>query len=347
MDRAVSAVWLGLGGAALALDRVELTFVPLLLGLLPLAGAALSARWLVARREVSDGWVAGLLARPLLRSLGWWWLGYAVVVAGATGLAALGPVRPVLWTLLGPALVVPTIATAVVLAWEARSDEWLLGPRLDGSVLPVWLRRAVVPALRGAGLLIALGAVLVVALVALNWDRVATVQTAVGGGGMAAAVLWVVQGAALPNLSVWAISFLAGPGFSVVDGASTTWSGTRSGLLPLVPVLGALPQPQAFPWFMLAVVLAPVVCGGIIGRWGLDRVARLSSLSTKMLTAGSAAAGAGSLVVIVDLLGGSSLGAYRLSAVGAPAGWLLVTLVGELVAGAVVVALWDAWRLRR
>ena len=221
------------------------------------------------------------------------------------------------------------------------------GPRQRWSALPVWVRRALRPALWGTAVLLAIGAVLVVSMVALSWDRVVAVQTAIGGGAMAALTTWLVQGASLPNLALWALSFLAGPGVSVVDGASLTWSGSSSGLLPLVPVFAALPQPGAFPWFMVLVVIVPILCGGFIGRRALAGVARLSALRTKLLVAGSAAVGTAMLIGALDLVGGATLGAYRLSDVGAPAGWLTLALAGELLVGALLHAVWDAWRLRR
>jgi hypothetical protein len=47
----------------------------------------------------------------------------------------------------------------------------------------------------------------------------------------------------------------------------------------------------------------------------------------------------------LDAFAGGSLGAFRLSDIGAPALWLVVALASELVAGALVAVLWDTWRL--
>lgn len=343
-----AGVWLGLGGATLQLAGVHVNFLPLLLVLLPLGTAALSLRWLLRRREDSDdGWVGGLLPRSVLLTVALWWIGYAAPSAFAVGLAYSGPALPVPWTLVGPLVGIPLAALALVLAREARSDEWLLGPHLDGSRLPIWARRSAVPALTGVGVLLSLGALIIVVAVALGWDDVLAVTEAVGGGGLAAATLWVVQAAALPNLAIWGVSFTAGPGFSVVDGASVTWGGAETSLMPLVPVLAALPQPQAFPWFVVLSVLVPVVAGGVIGHRAVRTLARLASLGTKLQAAGFAAVLAATIVTVLDLLGGGSLGGYRLSDIGAPAGWLFLCLAGELLVGALLVAAWDAWRLRR
>ncbi|HQF03045.1 MAG TPA: DUF6350 family protein [Phycicoccus sp.] len=343
-----AALWLALGGATLQVDRVPVDFLPLLLALVPLATAAASLRWLLRRREESeDGWMWGLLPRHVLRIVLLWWAGYAVPSTVAVALAISGPSPPVYWTILGPLVVLPALAAAIVLSVEAHTDDWLLGPRLDGSVLPVWVRRGLGTSLRGAGLLLGVGAALVLAMVALSWHEVLSVQTAVGGGAIGAAVMWLVQAAALPNLALWGLSFLAGPGFSVVDGAAVSWGGAKSGLMPLIPVFAALPQPQSFPPYVAAVVLVPLLCGVAIARWSLRTIARLSSVGTKILTAGSAAVGSATLIAVLDVVGGSSLGAYRLSDIGSPAGWLWLALAAELLMGAVAAALWDAWRLRR
>ena len=78
-------------------------------------------------------------------------------------------------------------------------------------------------------------------------------------------MLTLAQVLCLPNAGLWAVSFVAGTGFSVVEGASTTWTGSRSGLLPLVPALGALPDPGAFPGALPALALLPVAVGALIG----------------------------------------------------------------------------------
>jgi hypothetical protein len=46
----------------------------------------------------------------------------------------------------------------------------------------------------------------------------------------------------LPNLAVWALAWLAGPGFQIADGSTITLAGAHPGLMPMIPVLGALPS---------------------------------------------------------------------------------------------------------
>lgn len=343
-----SGIWLVMGGARVSVEGTSLGFLPLLAFLVPLAGAALSAGHVLKGREADDeGWVADLLPRSALSLLAAWCAGYAAIAAAAAGWAATSLLSPVGVTVAGPMLLVPLLGSALAVGRAAREDEWLLGPRLDGSVLPIWLRRSAAPALKGLVLLLGVGSAVVVGAVVLSWDRVAEVDRAVGVAGLGSVVFWAVQAASLPNVALWALSFLAGPGFSVVDGAHTTWSGASSGLLPLVPLLAALPQPQAFPWFVSLLVAIPVACGGVIGRWALRTVARLSPLRTKAAVAASAAVSSAVGVGALDAFGGASLGSYRLADVGAPALLLTGALAIELLVGALVVALWDSWQLRR
>jgi hypothetical protein len=150
----------------------------------------------------------------------------------------------------------------------------------------------------------------------------------------------------LPNLGLWAVSFLAGTGFSAVEGASATWTGSRTSLLPMIPVLGALPEPGAFPGIVPAVVLLPVLVGVLVGWRALRSVARLSTARTKLTAVGVAVLMAAGSVGALDLLGGGSLGVARLSNIGAPAGAMTLALLVELSLGAGLVVVWDRWRLR-
>jgi hypothetical protein len=306
-----------------------------------------SAHVLVRRREDTDGWVAGLLPAPLLRSLALWCAGHVTVAVAAVGLTFLGPMQVSGWTLPLPVLGIPLAAALLAIAAAARDDARLLGPRGDGSALPTWTRRAVWPALKGAALLLAVGGGVALTAVALAWQEVAAVSAAVGGGAATSATMWIVQASALPNFALWVVSFCAGPGFSVVEGASTTWSGSHASLMPLVPVLAALPQTQSFPWWVMMSVLVPITAGALIGRWAIAGIARLSSFTAKARVACTAAVGTAVLLGLLDVVSGSSLGAYRLSAIGAPAGWLTAALVVQLTLGTLIAVAWDAWRLRR
>jgi Family of unknown function (DUF6350) len=342
-----AALWLLVSGAHLDTGGVALSVVPLL-G----TAALVAVAWLGAREAMvdvsTDGehW-RGTLPRPLAAALGAWWAGYAVAVAVAVGLTVAGPFRVTPLSLVMPVVVVPLLALVLALRPIAADDPDVLGRRLGFAWLPDDVRRAVRPGLTGAALLLGAGLVAVMAAVALSWHQVGTIATAVAAGGLGAVVLALAQVAALPNLGLWAVSFMAGPGFRVVEGGSVSWSGSKGGLLPMVPVLAALPQPGAFPWFTPLSVLVVVAVGAFVARRALLAVARLSRLRTKLAVALSACAVTALTVVALDLVAGGSAGQFRLAAVGAPTGRLLLALLLELGVGALVVVLRDAWRLRR
>jgi len=341
-----ASLWLLLHGAHLGAGATNVAFVPLVLGALVVWVAARGAGRALDTADVDDAFAADLLPRSVLAVAGRWWLGYAV----ATGLAAaltLAGSLPLRWLSLPVALgVVPLLALAVAVRRLAREAD-VLGPRFDAVVLPDTVRRAVAPAGRGLAVLLAAGALVVVGAVALRWGQVTSLQSELGAGFLGGLLLVAVQLAALPNLALWVVGLLAGPGFSVVEGAHTSLAGSTSGLMPLVPVFGAMPGPGEFPWFVRLLVLVPVLVGGYVGRCSLASVARLSSLRTKASVAVVACLLVGAAIGVLDALGGGSLGAYRLGDIGVRASWTALTVTVELLVGALAVVAWDAWRLRR
>jgi hypothetical protein len=209
------------------------------------------------------------------------------------------------------------------------------------------VRAAAGPALAGAGLLVLLGSLLVVTAVVVRAGDVAELSRATGATGVGAVLLALAQVALLPNLALWAVSFAAGPGFSVLDGASTTWWGAAGGELPLVPVLAALPGPGDLPAWVAALVLVPVLVGAWVGHRALRRVPRLAPRRARLAAASWAAALTALAVGALDLLAGGPLGTYRLASVGAPAHWLTLALAVELTVGALAAVVVDGWRHRR
>ncbi|WP_299443346.1 DUF6350 family protein [uncultured Phycicoccus sp.] len=345
--RVGAALWFLAGGAQLGAGSATISLTPLLATALLLLLARLGAREAMVQVSTEGEYWGGLLPRALAAAVGAWWAGYAVVVGIAWILAAAGPFPPRPLSVLAPGVALPLLALWLALRPIGRDDPDVLGPRLTPR-LPDTLRRGAGAGVAGAALLVGVGLVLVLGTVALAWPQVQAVDADLGATSTGAVVLDGLQVAVLPNLAVWAVSFLAGPGFSVVEGASVSWGGVESGMLPLVPVLGALPQPGAFPLAVGVVsVLVVVACGVWVGRRAVATVARLSRLRTKLAVAASACASAALLVGLLDAVGGGSLGQFRLASVGAPALYLSLALFALLLVGAVGYVLRDAWRLRR
>ena len=115
----------------------------------------------------------------------------------------------------------------------------------------------------------------------------------------------------------------------------------------MVPVLGALPEPGAFPGALPLLVLVPVSVGAFVGWRALRAVSRLSSQRTKLGVVAVAVVVTAAAVGLLDVLGGSSLGAARLARIGAPAGSMTLALLVEVALGSLVALGWDRWKLRR
>lgn len=345
-----ASLWLLATGAHLTLGGTTVSVVPLLFLALAVVGGA----WAAARavRDSAEDrtltLLGDLLHRPLAGGLAAWTLGYAAAAALWAGVAFVAGPRPVLWTLLGPVLLVPVASALLALVHLLRRRPELAGERLRRPVwLPDAVRRGLRPGLEGAAALLGVGVLACVGFVVLRFGNVSNLQAELAPGIVGGVVLGLAQLLVLPNLGLWAVSFLAGTGFSAVEGASATWTGSRTSLLPMVPVFGALPEPGAFPGWLPAVVLVPVAIGAFVGWRSLRSVARLSTERTKLTVAGVAVASAAGLIGLLDLLAGASLGQARLSSIGAPAGAMTLALLVELAAGAALVLAWDRWKLRR
>lgn len=320
-------LWLVLGGARLDLGSGTLALTPLLGVLLLVLLARTGAR-------------RGLPEAPDLRVQGAWLGGYAGVGLLAALLGLLTPVSVTVLSLPLPLLLVP----AVGLVWVHG-----LPPRL-GEVwerAPLAFHRGFVPGVKGAAVTVVAGSLLVVVATVVHAGRVLHVHSELEAGFFGGLLLALLQVLLLPSLGIWAVSFAAGPGFATTGGAMTTWSAAESGVLPMVPVLAAQPQPGALPWVTYLLVLLPLAIGAWLGREALAWVPRLAATRAKLAVVAVAVGVAALGVVLLDGLSGGSLGADQLSDLGAPGLRLGAVLVLELGAGALAVLAREWWTLRR
>ncbi len=322
-----AGLWLALGGARLTADGATIAFTPLLgTALVVLVGV------LAARRLLPD---EGPRKRPYAAWLAGW--------AGVTGVAWLvtlpGPARPLWWSMWLPAVALPMVVLAIVEGRRGRLDDQL-------DRLPQPVRLALRPARWAALVLLGIGCLVVVAAGAIHGGTVVHLHEELAAGVFGGLLLTLGQLLALPNLGLWAVSLLAGPGFTATEGAVTTLDGSTSGLLPLVPVLGALPEPGPFPWYAWLLLLVPVAVGAEATRRTLARLPVLTGLTSKAIGAATTVAGAGALLTVLDSAAGGSLGKGRLTDIGAPAVGLGVTSTLLMALGASMVVFRE-WRRRR
>jgi hypothetical protein len=339
-----SAGWFLGHGASVAVGDTSLTLAPLGVWLVALLVTARAARRLLDRTErVAPGttWPRVLVQQLVPGFV----LGYATAGLLAWLLTLAGPARPgfagVLVVLGVPVL---ALAWALLSRYVAGEECGVVGRWLDR--LPRWVPRAVRPGVHGAGILLALGATLVLLMVVIRWSTVAGLHAAVNADVVGGAVLTVGQLLVLPNLATWGVAWLAGPGFQIADGSTITLAGAHPGLMPMIPVLGALPSDGTWSRWLLLLLSVPVLAGAAVGWLACRSVARLSSWRTKLAAAGTAATVSALGVSVLAALGSGAVGVDRLSDVGTGPLLVGVVLAGQLVAGAAVFVLADQLTLR-
>ena len=327
-----SAAWFLGHGAGVTVGDVALSLAPLGIWLLALLLAVRGARRLLDRTErAAPGttWPR-VLAR---RAAPGFVLGYAGVGLLVWLLALAGPARPGAAALL-IVVAVPVLALAWVLLrrYVAVEETGVLGEWLDR--LPRWLPRSVRPGVQGAWLLLGVGTVLVAVMVVVRSSTVFGLSSAVNAGVVGGTALTAAQLLVLPNLAVWALAWLAGPGFQVADGATITLAGAHPGLMPMIPVLGALPSEGTWSGWLILLLSVPVLSGVGIGWLACRSLPRLSSWRTKLATAITAAATSAVCLAVLAAMGSGAVGVERLSAVGTRPLLFGAVLLGQLVVGA-------------
>lgn len=339
-------VWALAHRAEVRTPDADLVLAPLLLTALPLLICWWAARQVVLNREemfsrvpVIGGW------RAAWHALGGsdasaFVLGYVVAGLVVAHTASFGIAPVFLPSLVAGAVLVPLVA--VVLVWwaEHRREEH---PALAGGLrwvqahTPVLVRRAVPAALQVMLGLAAATFLLVVGLLLVRWDRVLTLYGALDAGVVGTSVLTLAQLAAVPNLMVWALGWVTGSGVTVGT-VHVGWAEASSGDLPLLPVLGALPEPGTLPPYLWLAALLPVLAGGWLGHRAASSASRLSSWWTKTETAlfGTLLVGAAALVLGWLATGGLTPG--LLGTVGVEPLRMAGLLTLEVGAGAVLVS---------
>jgi hypothetical protein len=214
-------------------------------------------------------------------------------------------------------------------------------------MLPRPLPNGVVGAVRGAvlaaALYLAAGALLAAGSLVLHAHRVVDISRQVGGGLSGLPIL-VIDLLCAPNAAVAGSAYLAGPGFAVGRGTTVNAFSASHGVLPALPVLGAVPDgPGANPIVLALMSLVP-----LLAAVGVARAVRRAGIAGWLRQVGFAALSgtlAGVLLAIAAWLGGGSAGVGRLRVVGASpwkVGFAVALVVAVLsVLAVAVLAAWD------
>ncbi|WP_420112598.1 DUF6350 family protein [Pseudactinotalea sp.] len=308
-----SAIWLLGHGGALAFDGAAITLVPVGVTVIAVGGVAASMR--------------------RVRPSSWWPVGAAVLAytALALGFAVLAG-TPGSWRGVLGAPVVAAIGCLVAMRGRLPAD--LAGPLRR---LPESVRAGIGAGARGAAVMLALGAALVIAALALGFSHVMDLHRALVPDGVSSVIIVLAQILLFPTLALWGVGFLTGPGFAVGQGTSFSPTGIEPGPLPVVPVLGALPEPDSPAGSAGFILVIGVLVGALAGLW-LRRRHPLS-LAHTAIAVGVGALTAALMVGALVALSSGSVGPGRMAEVGPDAVAVAVAVAWQLALGLAITAL--------
>ncbi|GHS85077.1 hypothetical protein AGMMS50218_01680 [Actinomycetota bacterium] len=311
---------------------VPMTTGDQLVSLVPLGLTALSlfACYASARRS-------GYATRSALAAGVCGYVGTVLVVALLVGAS---PLQLVLALLGGTLVSVVGLGTGLARRAEA--------PDVRRVTAPLWSRiPAPVRVGATAGLLAVALLVLVASLVVVMWvlsgrDTVVEVIRSLDVDLVGGSVLALGELAFVPNLVLWALAWVAGPGFEVGAGTTFTASEVVAGPIPAVPLLGALPQPGAAGGPLALLPVLVVVLGAAAGWW-LHRRLRTERWTQPLVAVASAAVSAGLVTAVAMVASGGAIGPGRMQQVGAAALPVAGAVALAVLVGTVLVVLpWDA-----
>jgi Family of unknown function (DUF6350) len=352
--------WLLLHHVAVAYPGGDVGLVPLGLTLVPILACYRSGRRLAMDPLLSQGFSRSTVNfRPLVQGLAGLTAAYAGVAVVVALIATSAAVHPVVWQApIGPAVIAAVAGSVGVLRGHPRGAD--LRAELLGWV-PGRVRSAVRPALAAVVVLLLLAVAVLVVAVLLAGSRVLALHRALQPGVSGGALLIVGQLAYLPDLAGWALSWLAGPGFAVGTGTVVSAGQVHLGVLPVVPVFGALPgSPLRAGWMVALAAAGPVVAGAVAGWWSarpgavaergdgaVDEPVERTPLGSRLLESSMAALAAALtatlMLGLLIALSAGSIGPGRLAQVGPNALVVSAFLAGELVVGALGAAAVRTW----
>ena len=252
--------------AAFGASAGTMTLVPLGLSILPLLLCYRSGRRL-ARASYEGEFLIPVLSGSVT---------YALISSAMYGWASPHP-QPL--QALNAALV-PLGIVVAGLMWggyrEARSLSPMVGvdtaeqisqmsqySRWAGSYAWAVVRAAVVAFVA----LVGLGAVLLGIGILAGWSQIVATYQELHAGAVGDTAVTLLQLGFLPNLVIYAIAWSTGAGFSFGAGTSVGLTSSDVGTLPMLPILGAVPESMGT--FGLVGLLVPLGAGAIAGWWFL------------------------------------------------------------------------------
>lgn len=211
--------------------------------------------------------------------------------------------------------------------------------------------RDVVPAAMAAVLtIVAVASLLYAVLLAVHFSRVTSMLELLDAGVVGSVVLFAICLMLLPNVILYVVAFLAGPGFQLGVGTTIAPTGVDVGNLPALPLLAAVPADGATPTYLLVLtalvpLLAGVMAGFVVARRGMAAAdSDVLGWDAFALRGAIAALLAGIVLLVLMTLSGGAAGPGRMAQVGVsgaiPAAGVLVAgmAIGAAITAAIVTA---------
>ena len=220
------------------------------------------------------------------------------------------------------AIAIPLIAAA----WEVALAPHSLELRLE---MPQWLSSGVRIGWRASWFLAAYGGLFLLISVIVSWSRIRGIhELLLPTSTVDSTMITLAQVLFIPNAIVWALSWLAGPGFFMGSDALHSPASAPTMPIPAIPLFGATPVSAPGTWVILALVLFGVGVGVFV------RLRRGSESLLDDLYQGGIAAVVVAAVYLVTSLGSAVvLGNGRLAFLGPRMSLSALCLFAEVALG--------------
>lgn len=330
--------WLLAHGVSVSLPGAQLSIMPLGLTLvIVLIGLAACHQAVLHSRPP----LAGEIGSRLLRMSGVFAVVYVVVLAGGRQFVEAGGSASTLLGAMALSCLLPLAGFARALAW--RPPRGMTIVRTVGWSL-------------AAGLLVMIAAGSAVTATALIRGRsqVIMIHESLLPGTLGGVMLLLGQLAWLPNLILWAGAWSVGAGIQLGLGTVVSPAQTTLGMLPSIPVLGAVPAAGPMPPSCLLWLLSGVAAGGAAAAVLVKRLQTRAAANGRQLgvdvtaiVGALAGVGCGLVFTLLQLPAGGDLGSVRLTSLGARMSALLVMAPSTMGLAGMATGAVLGWRAGR
>ncbi|NUT42934.1 MAG: hypothetical protein HOV86_23405 [Thermoactinospora sp.] len=272
--RTAAQIWLAAHHAGFAIPGGRVGLLPLGLMILPAVLLYKAARWMARDADLrlrlpaqlpknSPKEQAGARRKAQLVLVVQAGVSLAAPYALLAGLIALVARNDVTQPYLGEVLASHfLLAFACGVLATART----IGPfRSMLRLLPERARAVALGTATATALMLTAGLLLVLSALLVNFRSIAELTSQLSPGFVGGVMLMLIQVLYLLNAVVWAMAYIAGPGFAVGTGTLVAPTGVNLEPMPLLPLLGALPDSGPAPAWAMGVIALPFLAGAVAG----------------------------------------------------------------------------------